>query len=169
LVYTASWNWSVKTEIPAYSISAALSEIAEARKNREAEVGVFVFSAKTAPAGLEPFARYGNDFIIVWDSEDPATDLLLKSTFSVSRCILTRKSEVSQETEKALAEIVEAARSVERQVRYLEDFKKKGDIIKNHGKEIAHRAELMIDDLGDQINRLDRMVEALRADSLQEA
>jgi hypothetical protein len=160
--------WGAK-EDKSYNISAALSEIAEARKNREAEVGVFVFSAKAAPAGLEPFARYANDFIIVWDPENPATDLLVKSTFSVSRCILTRKAAVSQETAKALAEIVEAARSVERQVKYIEEFKKKGDIIKNHGKEIAHRAELMIEDLGQQVNRLDRMVQALRADSDQGA
>jgi hypothetical protein len=154
--------WEAK-EDQSYNLSAALSEIAEARKNREAEVGVFVFSSKTALPGQEPFVRYGNDFVIVWDSEDPATDLLMKLTFSVSRCIATRKAEVSQEAAKALAEIVGAARSVERQVKYLDEFKRKGDIIKNHGKEITTRADSMTSDLTDQVARLDRMVEALRA------
>ena len=41
----------------------ALAEMETARQNRDAESGLFVFSKKTAPAGLEPLARYGNDVV----------------------------------------------------------------------------------------------------------
>ena len=43
-----------------YTLQKALAEIAEARKNRDAGIGVFVFSRRTVPAGiLEPIVRYG--------------------------------------------------------------------------------------------------------------
>ena len=50
-------------------------EIETARKNRGADWGVFVFSKKTAPANLEAFSRYGNDFIVVWDAKTVAKDV----------------------------------------------------------------------------------------------
>ena len=53
-----------------YSLARAREEIETARKNRDADWGLFVFSKKTAPSGLEPFQRYGNDFVVIWDAED---------------------------------------------------------------------------------------------------
>src|SRR5687767_11771952 len=44
-----------------YGLAHALSENEQARKNRQAEVGVFVFSKRTANAQIVPFGRYGND------------------------------------------------------------------------------------------------------------
>ena len=65
-------------EDASYDLKAALAETETARQNREAESGLFVFSKKTAPAGLEPLARYGNDVVVVWDADDVATDTHLR-------------------------------------------------------------------------------------------
>ena len=32
-----------------------------ARKNRQAEIGLFVFSSRLAPEGIDPLTRYGDD------------------------------------------------------------------------------------------------------------
>jgi hypothetical protein len=57
-------------EDASYDLRRSLDELNNARTNRSADVGLFVHSKRTAPAGLKPLARYGNDVVIVWDSED---------------------------------------------------------------------------------------------------
>jgi hypothetical protein len=44
-----------------YDVKSALAELQTARENREAQVGIFVFSTTVAPEGMEPLKRYGND------------------------------------------------------------------------------------------------------------
>ena len=46
-----------------YSLANALEELDQARKNRGASVGLFVFSKRTAPEGLQPIHRYGSDVV----------------------------------------------------------------------------------------------------------
>ncbi len=65
--------WEAK-EKQAYPLRAALEEIDEARRNRMAQVGVFVFSRKTAPEGIETLQRHGSDIVVVWDADEPASD-----------------------------------------------------------------------------------------------
>jgi hypothetical protein len=40
-----------------YDLAEACAEMQSARKNRDAAIGVFVFSRKTAPVGQEPLLR----------------------------------------------------------------------------------------------------------------
>jgi hypothetical protein len=44
-----------------YTIKNALTELGDARKNREAQVGVFVFDRMSAPENMEPLHRVGCD------------------------------------------------------------------------------------------------------------
>ncbi len=60
-----------------YNLKAALSELQKARENREAQVGVFVFSRSAAPDGIESLSRFGKDIVVIWDAEDPMTDILM--------------------------------------------------------------------------------------------
>jgi hypothetical protein len=59
-----------------YSAKDALHELRTARENRQATVGVFVFSSTTAPAGMEPLSRFGQDILAVWSVDDPMTDVI---------------------------------------------------------------------------------------------
>lgn len=60
-----------------YTIPNALKELAEARKNRAAQVGVRVFDRSSAPKDMEPLRRFGNDVLVAWDPEEPSSDILL--------------------------------------------------------------------------------------------
>src|SRR5262249_15992087 len=70
-----------------YTITKGLEEMQQARKNREASLGLFVLSTSAAPDGTPGFARHGDDVIIVWDPEDSATDVRLEAGFEVCRSL----------------------------------------------------------------------------------
>ena len=40
---------------------------------------LFVHSSLTAPAGLPELHRWGLDIVVVWDADDPATDVRLRA------------------------------------------------------------------------------------------
>lgn len=95
-------------ENASFTLQKALAELEEARKNRGASVGLFVFSARTAPDGLEPLTRYGSDVVVVWDAEDPRSDVVLAAGLSVAKALCTH-SKGKREAEIADFEAIERA------------------------------------------------------------
>jgi hypothetical protein len=147
----------------ACDLRAAIAEIEVARKNRQAQVGVFVFSARTAPEGLEPLARYGEDIVVVWDPEDEATDLHVRCAYSMARGLATRLASASAASHEALSEIDLATRGIEKQLQYLDDVARMAGTVKNNGEKILQRMERMREQLAGDVERLDEQVRALRS------
>jgi hypothetical protein len=75
-----------------YSVRDMLIEIEEARKNRGASFGVFVISAAYAPAGMPPLMHYGDDIIVAWDSNNPATNICLDAALTMACGLATREA-----------------------------------------------------------------------------
>src|SRR5207247_3053533 len=90
------------------TLAEARKEIEKDRKNRGAQVGLFIFSRRTAPAGLEPLARFGQDVCVVWDVEDAASDLVLSAGLSVARALCVRRHHERTSQAVSFAEIDEA-------------------------------------------------------------
>lgn len=157
--------WEAK-EDRSYALKDALAEIEEARKNRQAQIGVFVFSQKTAPSAMQPFTRYGHDIVVVWDADDPASDIYVKAAYSVTRAMALRESAESKETLEALQHIELSTRQVEKQIQYLDDFKRWGETVKGHGEKIVDRAERVKRELVNEVERLDEQIRALKAAKL---
>jgi hypothetical protein len=122
---------------------------------------VFVFSRKTAPAGLRPFARYAQDLVVVWDSEDPATDVYVTAAYSVARALVVRERSEVEQAEVA-QEIESATRAVEKQITFLDDVRKWAETARSSGDKIADRAARMMGELKREVDRLDAQVVALR-------
>jgi hypothetical protein len=154
--------WEAK-EDKRWDLNRALEESEESRKNRQAQIGVFVFSSKAVPASLQPFARYGNHLVIIWDADDPATDLYIKAAYSVAKALAVRIREAGKHEEKALEQLDLATRQVEKQIGYLEQIKKWAETIQSNGKQIAERVEKMKCDLEKEVGQLDEQIHALRA------
>jgi hypothetical protein len=74
-------------EVVGFDLRQARAEIEEGRKNRDARIGMFVYSKKTAPTGLEPISRFGDDVFVIWDAEDATTDIFLKLGLTVARAL----------------------------------------------------------------------------------
>jgi hypothetical protein len=147
----------------AYDAGSALNYLDEAKKNRQAQVGVFVFSRSSAPPDLQPFVRYGNDLLVVWDAEDPSTDVYLKAGYSVARALTVRLAQNGAQTRAAIEEIEAATRAVEKQAGYLDQIKTWAKTIVNNGQNIGDRVEKMREDLTNQVETLDQQVLALKA------
>ena len=64
-------------------------------------------SRRTAPAGLEPLARFGQDVCVVWDVEDAASDLVLSAGLSVARALCVRRHHERTSQAVSFAEIDE--------------------------------------------------------------
>ncbi len=158
--------WEAKDD-KSYDLKQALSEAEEARKNRLAQLAIFVFSRGSAPEGLQPFARYGNDLVITWDPDDPASDLFIKAALSVARALAIRENHDSVETEKAVSAVEISTRTIEKQLDHLEQIKTWAETVKSNGDKIADRAGRMRTDLTKEIESLDRHVRALKTDAAQ--
>ena len=145
-------------------LRAALAECERARKNRQAQIAVFVFSARSAPEGLQPLARYGDDIVTLWDAEDERTDLFVRCAFSMARCLTARVAGAAAHSAEALLEIELATRAIERQVQFLDEVHRMAGTVKSHGEKIQARMERMREELGREVDRLDQQARALRAD-----
>jgi hypothetical protein len=150
-------------ENKACDLRSALAEIEQARKNRQAQIGLFVFSARTAPPGLEPLVRYGDDIVVVWDAEDEATDLRLRCAYSMARGLASRVASACAASDEALREIELATRAIEKQLSFLEDVARMAGTVESNGKKIKERMDRMREQLGGDVERLDDQVRALRA------
>lgn len=154
--------WEAKEE-EGYDLRAALLEIEQARKNRDAQLGIFVFSKKTAPEGLLPFSRYGDDLVVVWDAEEPSTDLYLSAAYSVARALAVRVGKQDGQSQEAVLQIQLATRALEKQLQYLDDLHTWGQTVQSNGAKITDRAERMKNDVLKEIERLDTQVDLLKS------
>jgi hypothetical protein len=153
--------WEAK-EKQAYSLRAALAEIDEARRNRQAQVGVFVFSRKTAPEGLESLQRHGSDVVVVWDAEDGASDLVVRAAYSLARALAVRERRTDLESQEAITEIERAARGVERQIGHLDEVRRWAETVRGHGEKIVDRTSRMAEELQRDVDLLDAQVASMR-------
>jgi len=158
--------WEAKSDA-SYDLAGALKEIEQARKNRQSQVGVFVFERSTSPTGLEPFARYGCNLVIVWDPDDSSSELYVRVAFSLARALVVRENQESTESEKALEVIEISARTIEKQIENLDQIKTWAETVKNNGEKIADRAARMRGSLTEEVEELDRQLAALKTSMVQ--
>ena len=138
-----------------YTVQSARSELEEARKNREAGVGVFIFSRRTAPEGAEPLVRYGDDILAIWDAENPETDIIMDCALTVAKALSTRARLYSATQSADFAAIESAVREIERQSNSLEEITTSAETIKRGSDRILDRERIVRDGLAKQVIVLD--------------
>lgn len=153
--------WEAKDD-RSYTLKRALDELQESRKNRQAQIGVFVFSREAAPAGLEGFSRYGDNIVVVWDPEDGATDLFVHAALSVARALVVKEVEASADSQESLVQIELATRAVDKQLNHVAEIGKWAETAKNASDKISQRTERMHKDLSDAVQLLDLQINSLR-------
>lgn len=144
-----------------YTIKASLEEVEQARKNRLAEVGVFVHSRKTAPANLDPIFRAGKDILVIWDADDEANDIVLLSALSIAKAISVRARD-AEELPVNLDDMEESIRQIEKQVSRLDDIRTKSNSIRSGADNIIDIANRMQADIGARLAQLDSSVSQLK-------
>ena len=146
-----------------YSLKHALGELDEARRNRGAEIGVFCWSRRSAPAGTAPLVRHGNDIVVTWDSEDPATDVYLTAALSLARALCTRAVSQREKQSGDLASLEKAIRAVEKQAGMLDEIRTSAKTIETGAGKILERVRIAQDDFRKQVRDLDEVLEDLKS------
>jgi hypothetical protein len=129
-------------EDKSYDLAKALTEIEEARRNREAQVGIFVFSKSTAPEGLDPFARQGKDIVVVWDRDDPDSDIYLRVGVSLAKALVVRER-LTDEKSKDLAAVKAAILTITTDAETLSQISTWAMTVKRNGEKIGKKAEIL--------------------------
>ncbi|MCR9197462.1 MAG: hypothetical protein NXI04_02350 [Planctomycetaceae bacterium] len=122
-----------------YTIANARAEIEVARKNRDSQVGIFVFSARTAAADIESFARYGDDMIVVWDAEDPSTDAYLKAAISVARALCVRRNRSREASAADFEQVDRAILEIEKQATKFDDIERLTGTIRSNADKVLQK------------------------------
>lgn len=137
-----------------YTLSAARAEIELARKNRDAQMGLFVFSKRTAPKTLGDFLHLGNDVFVVWDPEDATSDLHLKMGMTVARALCIRVERHDHSREADFGAIAAAILEIEKQSQALNEVTTSGETIKKGAENILNRVRISRKSLERQVEIL---------------
>ena len=141
-----------------YVLSSALEEIHTGRKNRNAQVGIFVYSAKSAPENLEPFGRYGDDLVVVWDAENPDTDVYMSAALTTARALCVR-SQIDREDAVDFEAIQRAVLEIEKRAGSLEDIRKYAESVQSASQKILDKLGRIRDALEREVRTLHEKVD----------
>ena len=118
-----------------------------------------MFSAKTALPTLEPFARYGDDLVVVWNAEDVASDVYLKAALTTARALCVRSAERSERESVDLEAVDRAILEIEKRSQSLEEIRKSAETIQSASGRILDRVQRTQDALERQVHVLATKVE----------
>ncbi len=149
-------------EDASYDIGAARAEMELGRKNRDAAAGLFIFSQKTAPAGLEPLLRYGEDVFVIWDADDINSDIILKAAFLLTKGLCVRQAKAGDEKAADLQAIDAAILEVEREAKRLANMKSWTETIQSNSGKMLDEIRKMRDGLETQAQALRSSVKGLK-------
>lgn len=145
-----------------YTLKATLDEADVARRNRSASVCLFVHSAQTAPAGVPELHRWGSEIVVIWDAEDPATDVRLKVGYLLAKALCVRANQHDEEEAASLAEMDVAIKAIRKQIAGFEEIKTSARTVMNGGEKILNRARLMEEEITRRLLGLDTQIGRLR-------
>jgi hypothetical protein len=146
-----------------YSLARARDEIEQARKNRGAQWGLFVFSKKTVPPGLDSFQRYGNDFFVVWDAEDCSSDVFVKAGILSCRYLCVRGARQAAAQQVDFETIEKAICEIEKRAANLDEVGRSAETIKSSSNKILERVRIDRDALEKQVEILRERVTDLKS------
>ena len=138
-----------------YDLGKAQAELADARSNRGAHVGVFVFSQRTAPAGLtEEFCRIGCDYFVVWDAENGETDVYLRAACMAAKATCVQSGKAASEISEDLQAMTQAVAEIEKHAELLSEISKSSESIRRANEKIDDRVRKTRAALERQVERL---------------
>lgn len=145
-----------------YTLASALEEIEFARKNRGAEVGLFIFSKRNAPDGVQPIHRYGKDVVVVWDAQDPATDVFLFGGILVTRALCVRARTNRDALEADLEAVETAILEIEKQAKGLDEISTLTGTIRGNAEKVLKRCSIVREALQREIETLRDKLDGFR-------
>ena len=151
-------------ESSSYDIAKARQEIETARKNRDASIGIFVFSKATAPENMESMIRIGNDVFVVWDADDMNSDVIFKAALSLAKAMCVRESSKRDAEAAEFDSIDKAILAIEKEARRLDEMRRWTETIKANSDKVLGAVRKMADGLQSNVTKLREAVDGLNPD-----
>ena len=145
-----------------YALSEARAEIETARANRSAQIGLFVFSKKLAPAGLDDVVRFGNDVFVVWDPEDASTNLHLKIGLTLARACASASSNNSNRRRPISRRLPKRCWRSKSNRSALGDVTKSAETIRSGAEKVLDRVRITRKSLERQVEILQETIAGLK-------
>ena len=152
-------------ESGSYTLTNTLAEADEARRNRNAEVCLFVHSARTW-GNNELLTRHGADVIIVWDADDKRTNVILRAGYLVAKALSVRRAIKTGDEVACFGKIDKAVEVVRKQIGGFAEIITSSETIANGATKILNRARIMHGELEKQIEVLADEITLLRGDGI---
>lgn len=149
-------------EDASYTLAKARAESETARKNRGASVGLFLFSARTAPDGMDSLVRQGEDIFIVWDADKVESDVILRAGLSLAKALCVRQQKERDAEEGNWEDMEAAILGVEKEAGRLASLKTWTDTIHSNSGKILEEVRKMAAGLEKQIGALRESMDALK-------
>jgi hypothetical protein len=149
-------------EDSSYTLANARTEIETARKNRNASVGLFLFSSKTAPDGMDALVRHGDDIFIVWDADKIESDVILRAGLSLAKALCVRQQKERDAEDGNWEEMDAAILALEKEAGRLASMKTWTETIQSNSGKILDEVRKMAVNLEKQIGVLRESVVALK-------
>ncbi len=156
-------------EDKSYDLSMALKEIEQARQNRQAQVGIFVFSKNAAPAGLEPFSRHGKHIVVVWDRDDTSSDIFLRVALSVAKALVIREQLSDSRSKSSIIALRSALVAITSDVVALDEITKWATTVKRNGDKIGKKASILRRKVDKNLSVLEKNLIAINSESEENA
>lgn len=149
-------------EDASHTLAKARAEIQIAKKNREANVGLFVFSAKTTSKEIDAFFRDGDDVFVVWDAERIESDVILRAGLSLAKALCVRHEKEHQAEDGNWDNMDAAITSLEQEAKRLVNMKTWTETIQTNSGKVLNEVSKMVANLERQIGVLSETVQTLR-------
>ena len=138
-----------------FRLKDAIDELKEAKENREAEAGIFVFAKGYEPPEIGDFHRIGEDFFITVDEkfiENRQPLLFFEAAYKIVRALIvtTARREVVQELD--LDRIKRELDSLVALVERLSELSTKAKTISTNSKFIEDTISKLKDDMESRLN-----------------
>lgn len=144
-----------------YTLARAFKELEEARKNRGAEVGLFVFDKNHSPRGLDCFTRRGNDIVIVWDAEDN-NDVIFEAGLSVAVALCVQSENRKKADGANVKSMKNIVKEIEESLDNLNTIEESAQAIKSSNNKIFNKIDEMKSKLSEKLSKLNDQINKLR-------
>lgn len=131
-------------------LKSAIEELKLAKKNRDAEAGIFIFEASTAPSEVGNFLKIGNDFYVTVDKSNLDSEIgtvFFEAAYKIQRALLVTSSRKKDAKKVDLDKVRAEIESSLEMISLIDDFATKAKTIKNNSEFIIKHASLLKSDM----------------------
>ena len=146
-------------ESTSYTMTSTLAEADEAKRNRGADICLFIHSAKTSPVS-ELLTRQGNDIIVKWDAD--GDDLALRAGYLLAKALSVRTAVKTGAEAASFQAIDKSVEVVRKQIEGFSEITTSGETIQNGATKILNRARIMKAELEKQLEILGNEINLVR-------